>query len=274
MHPQLFLQTFWRTDIRPQVFVAMSFADQYAPRFTEVIAPAIHSIKVGNVPLEPLRVDLSKSGDSILTDIIDGIAHALVVLADISVVGRDSVTSIPYRNGNVMYEVGLALACRQPSEILLVRDDKERFLFDVSTIPHLTIDFTQKGAAIQRLQEELLARIRESKHVNDARVQLALASLSAEEMALLRIAAAYSPGAAWGYPDDGTVNFLRLAAIPRLLDKQLIKLVGQFEEGHPAYTFTQLGFVVANLVKDGVPQLKSDRPKSDEKQGAADKANG
>jgi hypothetical protein len=40
-------------DLRPQVFVAMSFADQYALRFTEVIAPAIQSVLVDNVRLEP-----------------------------------------------------------------------------------------------------------------------------------------------------------------------------------------------------------------------------
>lgn len=69
-----------------------------------------------------------------LTDIMDGIAHSLMVLADVSTAGKDQNTGEPYRNGNVMYEVGLALACRQPAEVLLIRDDRDRFLFDVSTI--------------------------------------------------------------------------------------------------------------------------------------------
>jgi hypothetical protein len=47
-----------------------------------------------------------------------------------------------------MYEVGLALACRQPSEVLLVRDDRARFLFDVSVVPHMQVDFTDKERAI------------------------------------------------------------------------------------------------------------------------------
>ena len=119
MHPSVFLETFWRLELRPQVFVAMSFAAEYQGRFDEVIAPAIRSIQLptGNV-LNPYRVDISKSGDSILTDIMDGIAHSQLVLADVSAIGRDSKTGHAYRNGNVMYEVGLALACRQSAESL------------------------------------------------------------------------------------------------------------------------------------------------------------
>ena len=66
--------------------------------------------------------------------------------------GKDSVSGRPYRNGNVMYEVGLALACRHSSEVLLVRDDHDAFLFDVSTIPHTTINFANKSVAIDALR--------------------------------------------------------------------------------------------------------------------------
>jgi len=51
-----------------------------------VIAPAIRGVLLDGVPLEPYRVDTSKTGDSILTDIVDGIAHSQLVLADVSVV--------------------------------------------------------------------------------------------------------------------------------------------------------------------------------------------
>jgi hypothetical protein len=95
-----------------------------------VIAPGISGITYGTERLKPYRVDLSKSGDSILTDIVDGIAHSQLVLADVSTIGKDSVSGVPYRNGNVLYEVGIALACRHPSEVLLARDDEDKFLFD------------------------------------------------------------------------------------------------------------------------------------------------
>jgi len=90
----------------------MSFADVYESRFKEVIEPAITTITYRGRRLRANRVDLSRTGDSILSDIIDGIAHAEMILADVSTVGYDSKSGRVYRSGNVMYEVGVALACR------------------------------------------------------------------------------------------------------------------------------------------------------------------
>jgi hypothetical protein len=259
MHPQLFLKAFWRMELRPQIFVAMSFADRYKSRFEDIIAPAICSISVDGINLEPYRVDLSKSGDPILIDIMDGIAHCQMVLADVSSIGKDSVTGQPYRNGNVMYEVGLALACRQPAEVLLIRDDRDKFLFDVSTIPHMTIDFTDTDSAITVLRDELKARLKERNYINDARVQLAVASLSCAEVGQLRHLADLPPEdpriiIRIPRKDFSSLESLEIDwSVSRLLDKQLIKITG----GHDidkwfmylGYELTPFGHIVAELVK-------------------------
>ncbi len=268
MHPNAFLQTYWRMDLRPQVFVAMSFADEYKARFDKVIAPAVKSIQVNGVSLTPYRVDLSKTGDSILTDIMDGIAHSQLVLADVSTMGKDSKTGYEYRNGNVMYELGLALACRHPSEVLLVRDDHDRFLFDVSTIPHRTIDFTDEGSARQIVLEELLARLREGKHVHDARVRLAIAGLTGQEIALLKDWADLPPDRVRGWSAILSVNdALRAWPLTRLLEKQVICLVGEFEEqGYPGYVLTPLGKIVAKVVKTGLRRFPGELPSKPEQE--------
>lgn len=255
MHPQTFLKTFWRIELRPQIFVAMSFAPQYEARFVDVIEPVIRSITVGGIQLEPYRVDISKTGDSILTDISDGIAHSRLILADVSCVGRDAVSGKSYRNGNVMYEVGLALACRLPSDVLLVRDDHEKFLFDVSTIPHVTIAFADTDAARKRLHDELLARLKEQSFVNDARVQLAIASLSGEEIVLLKQMHEYDETTAWGREVKGLANWYALAT-SRLLDKGLIRVAGEFPGNKPAFTFTPLGYIVHQIVNTGLKQFQ------------------
>jgi len=267
MHPQLFLKTFWRLELKPTIFVAMSFADRYKKRFIEVIEPAINSIHVNGESLKADRVDISKSGDSILTDIMEGIAHSQMVLADVSSIGKDSVTGEPYRNGNVMYEVGLALASRHSSEILLIRDDNDKFLFDVSTIPHKQIDFTDITKAIEELRGELIARLNERRHIYDARVQLAIAGLSGDEVTALRYIADLPAGTVWGRPNKGVVDFHAMASIPRLLDKQLIKVVGEFEEGHLAYLPTPLGITVAHLVKSSMKKFKADVIENERKDG-------
>jgi len=261
MHPQLFLKTFWRMELKPQIFVAMSFDDKYKSRFKDIIAPAIRSIKVDNISLKPYRVDLSKTGDSILTDIIDGVAHSQLVLADVSSIGKDSITGKPYRNANVMYEVGLALACRQPAEVLLVRDDRDRFLFDVSTIPHITIDFTDKLAAKETLTDELKIRVKERNYINDARIRLTAESLTIQEIARLGRLCRQGPKRTNLSKKEKKIDALVERALPlddpHLLDKQLIKRVIKSKKNQRQYEVTQFGravykFIKAYPVKDAI----------------------
>ena len=258
MHPNAYLSTFWRLELKPQIFVAMSFSRDYQVRFDQVIAPAIESIAVRGVTLKPFRVDISKSGDSILTDIMEGIAHSQMILADVSAIGRDSKTSHSYRNGNVMYEVGIALACRQSEEVLLVRDDEEKFLFDVSTVPHMKIDFTDVTNARRALTEQLMDRLRAQSYVRDARVEKALRALSPAELFVLKDAAKYGELQSWGWPKTVGIDISQMAALPRLLDKQMIRVAGMFEEGQPAYQFTPLGHLIAQIAVTGLPRIKAE----------------
>ena len=250
MHPNAYLRTFWRTEFRPQVFVAMSFAEQFQERFVGVIEPAIQSVHFGGRQLKAVRVDLSQSGDSILTDIVDGVAHSALVLADVSVVGYDSKTGTPYRNGNVMYEVGIALAARQPAEVLLIRDDRFPFLFDVSTVPHMHLDFSDRDSARAQLTDQLKARLREIAHARDARLAIAKDSLTAGERGILAAFRTFPMGQEFGL---GNWNLGTLASVPRLLDKGLLRVAGITEAGQELFTWTTLGKTLADLIDHLVP---------------------
>ena len=115
-----------------KVFVAMSFDPRLNDRWEKVLVPAIKSEKVAGVPLEPHRVDARRISDSILTEILDGISKDQLVIADVTAIGR--IDKRPVRNGNVMYEVGIAHAIRLPEEVLLFRSDTEELLFDISNV--------------------------------------------------------------------------------------------------------------------------------------------
>ena len=115
-----------------EVVVAMSFDPRFDPRWQNVIAPAIGSVLIDEKPLEPVRVDVRKISDSILTEILSGISHSRLVFADITTIGY--FDERPIRNGNVMYEVGLAQAVRLPEEVLLFRSDNDSLLFDTANI--------------------------------------------------------------------------------------------------------------------------------------------
>ncbi len=269
MHPNTYLRTFWRTQFKPQVFVAMSFSDAFAQRFANVIEPAISSLTYHGEYLRAHRVDLSKSGDSILTDIIDGVAHSVMILADVSIIGHDSKTGASYRNANVMYEVGLALACRHSTEVLLIRDDKEPFLFDVSTVPHKHIDFADPKVAQSALAEELAGRLRAIDYIRDARVGIAIASLTAQERMVLAVFAPYPMGNTFWLRQT---NAETMVAVPRLLDKQLIRTAGATDNGQAMFIWTELGRALADSLDSQVPmhkmsvlataatQLASDKP--------------
>jgi len=253
MHPNTYLRTFWRSTFTNRVFVAMSFAEPFKKRFDEIISPAIEGIEYGGQNLIAHRVDLSKTGDSILSDIIDGISHSVMVLADVSVIGHDSKTGNSYRNGNVMYEVGLALACRQSSEVLLIRDDKDKFLFDVSTVPHKHLDFANAKEASKLLKEEIENRLKEIDRLRDTRIQLAAASLTLNERQILSTFREYSMDHSFWFTIKE--NHGMLAAIPRLLDKQLIITTGITHDGFAMYKWTELGKIMADNIDILVPTI-------------------
>ena len=132
MYPKKYFELFSPFPRENKVFVAMSFNERFQARWEQVIAPAIRSVTVNDTPLEPHRVDTRQISDSILTEIEGGISNDLMVFADITSEGQ--LNDKPVRNGNVMYEVGLAHAVRQPEEVLLFRSDSERILFDIANV--------------------------------------------------------------------------------------------------------------------------------------------
>lgn len=123
MYPRQFFDLF-RPEIRDEmVFVGMSFHPSAQSRWEGIIAPGIR-----DAGLEPYRVDMRLISDSILTDIMVGITIARCLIFDITAEADGS------RNGNVMYELGIAHATRHAEEVLVIRSDTARLLFDTSHI--------------------------------------------------------------------------------------------------------------------------------------------
>lgn len=139
MHPNTYLNLYPAFPRDARVFVAMSFDKAFDKRWKDVIQPAVENTQLEDgTRLTAHRVDMRTVSDSILTEILEGIARCRVFLADISVVGE--LGGRPVRNANVMYEVGLAPAARLPEEVILVRSDHDELLFDVMNIRVLRYD--------------------------------------------------------------------------------------------------------------------------------------
>lgn len=116
----------------------MSFATEFTARWEQVIQPALGRIQYNDVPLIAHRVDLSKSGDAILTEILQSIADSIVIVAGVSAIG--SLNGRAVRNANVLYEVGIAHASRRPEEVVLFRSDSLPLDFDVQGVRVHTYD--------------------------------------------------------------------------------------------------------------------------------------
>ncbi len=245
----------------------MPFGGKFDTRFKTIYEPAICAVElishsktnpIRKQKLKAYRVDNNKTGDSILTEIMDGVAHSTIILADISEYGRwadeeGNLRTTP--NGNVMYEVGLALSCRNQTEVLLIKDikDKGRVLFDVSTIPHLLIDFSEPENSKAQLSMAIRDRINERDLTKSIRLQIALSSLSQSEIRIIR---ANKKNSLIGW-EEGKVSFTINNGLPRLLEKGILRYYGIHNEKQiPLYVWTDFGKIVCNLLPE-IPEDKT-----------------
>lgn len=247
MYPARFFDLFPPHPQDDRVFVAMSFDALLDARWKQVIEPG-----VWQAGLRPYRVDASTISDSILTEIEQGIGTSRLVLADISLVGST-------RNANVLYEVGLAHAVRQPQEVILFRSDSDRLLFDLSNVRvnRYDPDHDPTGA-----RDSVTRAIEDARRETDLRRSLAVerAVRSLDIYAITLLMAAHDPE---GIQDPvldtiadvlGSVGYIQ--ALPRLLDAGLLQVewrsvpeftpdkyprMTDFTRKHVRYGLTRLG---------------------------------
>jgi hypothetical protein len=193
MFPRDFFIDYWNPGLRDELFVAMPFESKFDQVWENAIMLAAKACG-----LKPFRVDLNKTSDSILVDILDGVAHARLVFVDVSPVscppaGRiralvRGVSCDPvYPNGNVMYELGLAHSTRQAEEVIVVRNHAgARLLFDVSGVRVHTYspnDLTATSGLFEALIREALTIIDRTKALQVAK---AIQAITIDDIKLIR----------------------------------------------------------------------------------------
>lgn len=184
MYPAHFFGLFPPFPRDHSVFVAMSFDPRFQRRWEDVIAPAIQAVSINDAPLKPVRVDARVVGDSILTENLSGIGRARLIFADLTSIG--TLDARPVRNGNVLYEVGLAHAVRLPEEVLLFRSDGETLLFDTAHVRVNTYapDEDVPGAK-RKVSEAILSALNEVDLRRNLAVQATADALDAPSLKVL-----------------------------------------------------------------------------------------
>lgn len=184
MYPQRYYELFPAFPATLDVFVAMSFQEQFKSRYASVIEPGIKAVTIGAHHLQPFRVDTRTISDSILTEILGGIGRCRIVFADISSEGEHEGRAV--RNGNVMYELGIAHATRMPEEVVLFRSDDKPLLFDTANIRVNKYDpDTDPEKAKRIVAQAVLSAIREVDLRRNASVAKAASSLDVTSWSVL-----------------------------------------------------------------------------------------
>ena len=244
MYPREYFDTFWRGGLRDEVFVAMPFSDEFQPVWEEAIKPAIDE-DVG-LGLVAHRVDATVLSGSVITEVLDGVAHARLVLADISVCSTGKW--VGQRNGNVMYEVGLTHAIRQPTENLLFRSDRERISFDVAGIRVHDYDRDDLDSARELIGakvQELLASVEDIKAL---KVSQAIESLDADCVQVM-LESGGGDYFSMRHPDKMRDAMALIAsgkqgAVGRMLSLGIVRFDFSMDRGQYAYHWTEFGKAV------------------------------
>ena len=132
---------FYAKPERGDVFVVMQFSG-FEQLYTDVIEPLTKDLR-----LRPYRADQVYGPGFILADIIRGIETAQIVIAEITPT-----------NENVFYELGYAHALKKPTILLVDREKKKDFPFDLSGYRCLFYQNSIGGKA--KVMEELEKHLR------------------------------------------------------------------------------------------------------------------
>jgi hypothetical protein len=224
MYPATFFGLFPVFPRNHRAFVAMSFDHRFDARWSNVLRPGLESVGEKSQPLEPHRIDLTMSGDSVLTGILDEIGRCRVVIADISSLGV--LDGRPVRNENVFYEVALAHAVRLPEEVVMFRSDTHGLAFDISNVRVHQYDPDGNADAARKIvTDTVVGSLNELSARRHLAVRRAAEGLDADSLAVL--ADACSPEGVRP-PDRRTMgqvitSGVRLDAISRLLELTAIR---------------------------------------------------
>src|SRR5206468_11165811 len=110
MWTKFYFERFWESEQRNELFVCMPFHNEFDERFKNIINPSARFAKFERA----IRVSQSTEGNVITDKIWNGIANSKMILVDLS----DDPKSKGHVNGNVLLELGVAQAMREPSAVV------------------------------------------------------------------------------------------------------------------------------------------------------------
>lgn len=186
MYPRTYYETFMRYEASDEVFVAMPFSKVFENAYLNIIEPAIKNVTVHGKPLKPRIVNRGTAGSPDIHELIfDAIIHSRLVIADVTVQASCMGDDRKRRwqpNANVLYEVGLASAWRNPEDIILIHQKQKNhaYSFDLQNLRHFQYDLSTDSMV--RLSNEIVAAIKASSFLANQTYLQIVTSLSPTAM--------------------------------------------------------------------------------------------
>lgn len=240
MYAKSFFQHFWAADQRNELFVCMPFHTSFDIKFKNIFDPGARKAGFDKA----VRVDETWEANVITDKLFDGIANSKMLLFDLSDDPKAPCQYSKQVNSNVLYELGVANAMREPEDIVLMRENSVvNIPFDVSG---LNINVYKGDLTPDWLVDKLKRILERQGWYKSKRVQAAARSIDDIGLELM-VNVGKRPSGYNHFNVRGQPIEIRMAA-SRLVDLGILWLATA-ESGHEhAYRWTPFGLEVVKFL--------------------------
>lgn len=244
MNTRLFLENFWATEQKNELFVCMPFHDSFDEKFTII----------DNVAKQlgfecARRTKENAIGNDVVFEILDGLANSRTLLFDLSIdpkLAKVESQEISKISENVLYELGVALTAREPADIFLISQKTEasrKLPFDIL---NTQINFYKYALTEDWLKEKLDLVVKQQAWYKSRRIKTAIRLIDSWGLKIINL---YSDSKITHFNDENFPVEMKLGIL-RLIDLGIVLFATGKQGGEYAYYWTGFGKEVIKKIRE------------------------
>lgn len=244
MYPKHFFERFWESEQKNQLFFGMPFDKSGTDNFgiIDKSAKALGFEKA-------FRVGIETEANSINDRIFDAIANSKMLIFDLS-----NDTRTKEINNNVIYELGIANAIREPFDVVLIRKKTENKLKLPFDIQGLHINFFEDKITEEFIKEKIASAMQNQQWHKSKRISSAIESLDENGLFLMNQIGSRPRG--YNHFNSPSLDYDKKISLLRLVDLGIIKfacVIWSRNGFEYAYHWTPFGYAVMKRL--GIEQM-------------------
>lgn len=244
MYPKHFFERFWEAEQKNQLFVGIPIDKSVNDSFN-IIDKSVKTLGFEKA----FRVGLETEANSINDRIFDAIANSKMLVFDLSDDARTGEI-----NHNVIYELGIANAIREPFDIVLIRkqnENKKRLPFDIQG---LHINFFEEKISGKFIKNIISSAMQNQEWYKSKRISSAIESLDENGLLLMNQIGHRPKG--YNHFNSAGLDYNSKMSLLRLVDLGIVKFACVIWQGggfEYAYHWTPFGYAVMRSL--GIKQM-------------------